>query len=379
MIASVYIRDGNIHFYNENGSFSNLGGIEYALGRPLLDFICYEPEQFIGSFSMIASAFDNDYAHIGAKSPDFIAGIREVMCETQQREIYVYFYSQILMDFIYTFIESPQHAIMQIAEKIPGAEEKLDWALGFEWSASSSAFIAVQSADKERRLFRAVNDVVAVMYEHLCNFQKFIVHEIEVLLHYRQEIEVPLGRSIDFIDILDEYHDINGYDSIYLEKPFRTFYGRTATQEVEQLYVIDSIEDLFRFEFIKMIENDIFIKRCKNCERFFIPNRRQDTEYCDRLFADTNRKCSEVGAMLRYEKKVAENPVWEAYKKAYRRFNSRTRNKKMTQNEFLQWSEQASQKRDMCLSGELAFDDYEAWLEQGRVRKPRIKKQQDTE
>lgn len=40
MIASVYIKGGNIHIYNEN-SYSNLGGLVYELGRPLLDFVCY--------------------------------------------------------------------------------------------------------------------------------------------------------------------------------------------------------------------------------------------------------------------------------------------------------------------------------------------------
>jgi hypothetical protein len=75
--------------------------------------------------------------------------------------------------------------------------------------------------------------------------------------------------------------------------------------------------------------------------------------------------------MRRYEKKVAENPVWEVYKKAYRRFNSRTRTKKMTQTEFLRWSEQAAEKRDECLAGKLSFEEFAAWLEQGRIRKGR--------
>jgi len=128
---------------------------------------------------------------------------------------------------------------------------------------------------------------------------------------------------------------------------------------------------LFRFEFIKMIEHDIFIKKCKNCGRFFIPERRVDAEYCNRIYGDTQRRCNEIGAMLRYEKKVAENPVWEAYKKTYRRFNSRTRTKKMTQAEFMAWSDEAAKKRDECLADKLTFDEYIAWLEQGRVRKPR--------
>jgi hypothetical protein len=45
----------------------------------------------------------------------------------------------------------------------------------------------------------------------------------------------------------------------------------------------------------------------------------------------------------------------------------------MTQSEFMAWSDEAAKKRDECLAEELPFDEYAAWLEQGRVRKPRSK------
>jgi len=368
MIASVYVKDGNIHFYNEKSSLSDIGGIAYELGKPLLDFVCYEPEQFEDGFSTITDVFDNDISHLRVKEPEFQVGLKQIMGELQQREIYVFFYGQMLMDFIFAFVDSPTKAIMRLEEKIPGAADELAWAMDFRWPSPPPGKVF---ADRDRLLLRAAKDAVVVMYKHLCKFQKFIIHEIEVLLHYRGEIEVPSGRSIDYIDILDEYHMITVGGNFYLEKPFRVFYGRVATKEVEQLYEIDSIEDLFRFEFIKMIEHDIFIKKCKNCERFFIPKRRADAEYCERTWGDTNRKCSEIGATLRYERKVADNPILEAHKKAYRRFNSRTRAKKMTQTEFMLWSEEAAQRRDECLAGNLSFEDFIAWLEQGRIRKSR--------
>ena len=86
-----------------------------------------------------------------------------------------------------------------------------------------------------------------------------------------------------------------------------------------------------------MCEYDVFIKKCLNCGRYFISRRRADTEYCDRVYMESGRKCREVGAMLHYERNVAENPILSAHKKAYRRFNSRARNKKMTQFEFMRW------------------------------------------
>ena len=93
--------------------------------------------------------------------------------------------------------------------------------------------------------------------------------------------------------------------------------------------------------------------------------------YCERTFGDSQRKCSEIGAMLRYERKVAENPILGAYSKAYKRFNSRTRARKMTQTEFLNWSEQARKMRDECVAGTVSFEEFVSWLEQGRIWKAR--------
>jgi hypothetical protein len=66
---------------------------------------------------------------------------------------------------------------------------------------------------------------------------------------------------------------------------------------------------------------------------------------------------------------VAENPILEAHKRAYRRLHSRVRHKTMTQEAFRQWSEESILKRDACLAGTLPFEEFFAWLEQGKKRK----------
>ncbi|MDR1558450.1 MAG: DUF6076 domain-containing protein [Clostridiales bacterium] len=364
----MYIKDGNIHFYNEEGSLSNIGGIVFELGKPLLNFVCYEQARFDDGFSMMADVFDHEFAYMSATQPDFKAGLNEAMGAFQQQEIYVYFYKQLLLDFIFTFIDSPKKAIEQLAGKIPGAEEKLDWTKNFEWPIPPPGKVY---ADKEKRLFRAVKDVVALLAEDLRAAQEATIYEVDLLILLRENVGLQTGSSMEYLYILDQLNVEHTGHSHFLEKPFRAFYGATIPPEIALLYEIDSIKDLLRFEFIKMIEHDIFIKKCKNCGHFFIPKRRADAEYCERPYGDTQRKCSEIGATLRYERKVAGNPILEAHKKAYRRFNSRTRAKKMTQSEFLAWSEEARQKRDACLAGELPFEEFSAWLEQGRIRKSR--------
>ena len=370
MIANVYIKDGNIFFCNEIASLSNIGGIAYELGKPLLDFVCYEPERFDEGFAIIAESFDNEYAHMGVKEPEFVAALKQLMGELQQKEIYLFFYNQMMMEFIFTFVDSPQEAIRRLAEKIPGAMEKLAWAMDFNWPAPPPGKVF---ADKEKRLFRAANDVVAIMSDDIRKKQGSMINEIQLLLSFREVMKTPEKSPLEYLYLIEEYRMENTGYYFYLGNPFRSFCGALPSREIVEFYEIHKIDDLFRFEFVKMIENDIYIKKCKNCGNFFIPRRRIDAEYCDRYWSGGPRKCSEIGATLRYERKVAGNPILEAHKKAYRRFNSRTRAKKMTQNEFMLWSEQATKMRDACLAGELPFEEFVVWLEQGRIRKSRGK------
>jgi len=366
MIASVYIKDGNIHLYNEQGSFSGIGGLAYELGKPLLNFICYEQAQFDDAFAITASAFDNEYAHLGAKSTEFISTLNEVIADQQKRgEVYLAFYSQMLMDFVFTFIDSPQAAIEQLAEKIPAAKERLDWAWNFTWPT------AQPSPDNEKRLYRAAMDVVALLSADLKLAQEATAYFVEALILLRQEIEAPKASSMEYLYVMEELNKKHTGHFHFVEHPIRAFYGMVKPPEIALLFEMNSVKDLLRFEFIKMIEHDIFIKKCKNCGHFFIPKGRIDTEYCDRISGEGPRKCSEIGAMIRYDKKVASNPVLDAHKKAYRRFNSRSRTGKMTNAEFLAWVDEAAKKRDECLAGELSFEEFIAWLEQGRVRKAR--------
>jgi hypothetical protein len=327
MIASVYIKDGNIVLYNDDKDFSALGGISCPLGKPLLAFLCYEKERFDEAFSGIASAFEVPGAEVGMHDAEFKAALRESLTEMQLHEPYVYFYNRALIKSVY-------------AGRPP------------------------------REVFGALSD-------DFRQTRAFAEFEIANLLMLREKF--PDKPPMEYLYMLDLMHERDFGSMYYLNEPFKTYYGLVQEPEIAEFYEIDTVRDLLRFELLKMIEHNIFIKKCKNCGWFFIPSRRADAEYCDRAFGETGRKCSEIGATLRYEKKVSENPVWEVYKRNYRRQNSRTRAGKMTQAEFLQWSEQAAGKRDECLAGSLPFDEYAAWLDRGRIRKPRQKKEQDAD
>jgi len=274
------------------------------------------------------------------------------------------------------FLSRVYDAVMLLADKMPLAKEKLGWALDFKWPSSQSSFVqVVQYADKDKKLFRAAKDVVALMSEDIKQKWDSMINEVELLLSFREVMGTPKQSPLEYLHMIELYRFEETGHYFYLENPFKTFYSVLPSQEIAQLYEIHTIDDLFRFEFVKMIEHNIFIKKCKNCNHFFMPRRRVDAEYCDRFWNNGSKRCSEIGAMLRYEKKVAGNPILEAHKKAYRRLHSRVRTKKMSNAEFNVWCIEANSRRDACLAGELVFEEFVEWLEQGRVRKPRSSQQ----
>jgi hypothetical protein len=115
MIASAYIKDGNMCLYSEDKSYTDLGGVAYVLGKPLLSFICYEPERFDDAFNSFAEAFEVPGAEIGRNSEAFKAELKTMMTETQIHEPYIFFYERAFMNAVYNG-QPPRKALTELTE-----------------------------------------------------------------------------------------------------------------------------------------------------------------------------------------------------------------------------------------------------------------------
>jgi hypothetical protein len=64
--------------------------------------------------------------------------------------------------------------------------------------------------------------------------------------------------------------------------------------------------------------------------------------------------------------KVHVDPIRKEYHKAYKRNHSRVRVGTMTQAEFLEWSDEAREKRDQCIAGVMSKDEFMEWVNNDR-------------
>ena len=127
-------------------------------------------------------------------------------------------------------------------------------------------------------------------------------------------------------------------------------------------YVLETLEDLLKYEVYGMIQAEKRIKRCKNCGRYFVIDK-GNVEYCDRIAAGETKPCSEIGKSRTYEQKIAKGGTAMAlYRKAYKTHFARIRSGTMTREEFDTWKNEATAKRQEVECGTLELEIYAAWL-----------------
>lgn len=133
----------------------------------------------------------------------------------------------------------------------------------------------------------------------------------------------------------------------------------------EQL-VVESLEQLLQWEFIKMVEAGAKIKKCACCGRYFLVKDGKNN-YCDRVFKG-DKTCLDVGSNHRFKEKKKNDAYYTAYRKAISRnqarVNSKTKEKQLSEYSFKYWREEAKRKRaEVYDDKEKRIGSFLGWLD----------------
>ena len=158
------------------------------------------------------------------------------------------------------------------------------------------------------------------------------------------------------------------YDE-FLEEEERRDFEAIITEVLET----EDARAFSEFLICRYLQENIHLRKCKYCGRYFNTHCRSKLEYCDRLIENSSKTCREMGSLRLYEKRKMEDPAVREYKRAYKTHNARIRYGLMTREEFTQWSVEARAKRDLCSAGELPLEEFVDWLNSDRppARSPR--------
>lgn len=134
----------------------------------------------------------------------------------------------------------------------------------------------------------------------------------------------------------------------------------------ESVYTIKNSFSLFLFEMAHIIDNDIPVKKCKNCGNYFIPLKRSDEEYCDYIFEEKTKKtCKDVGARLARAKKEKTDEFTSEYRKLYMRLKMQYRrspSKTYILEKLDMLVEEAKDIRKRIDNEDISKDEWKNWL-----------------
>jgi hypothetical protein len=373
--------------------FGNRSGITYDLGRNLLDFLWFDLNSLDGVYTdLYAYMLFPDHEKSNDAYRDrlfhFIDQI-DLYC------LYLHFYTQALLRFIE---ESAIQRMGAYSDLLAFTEDGPEYCDDEELYKDNDKLPFLPTEILQRLNSLGISPLESGPFIDLLkesdNAKRILLEDIRkkrIVLHSELDEIMVSNEVFDGKEALQELFLIDSKRSKRGEKPF--YIGHTFHSEylpahmtipnleelfewnidykkadIVQMYEINSVNDLIRFELLNLIDKEVVIKKCPCCGYYFIPVGRSDTKYCERKKKKGDKSCKEIGAMQKYKEKIANDKIQRAYDIAYKRNYSRARNKKMTQQDFNVWSQMASKMRDDCHAEIISFEDYQRWLDQTRKK-----------
>lgn len=132
--------------------------------------------------------------------------------------------------------------------------------------------------------------------------------------------------------------------------------GPLGNDDIIHSVFTDTILEAMYYDLFTVLENNMPIKICKNCNTPFIPKGRSDSLYCDRIMPGFKDKCSNIGALITYKNNLSD--IEAEFYAARRRYNTRVSRNPLLKTEFEVWKIKAREKLTAYRNNEISADEF---------------------
>ena len=144
--------------------------------------------------------------------------------------------------------------------------------------------------------------------------------------------------------------------------------------EMPKQYVLKSAYDAITLAFYQMVEDNVKVKKCLKCDKYFLVKNKQNTDYCGRIFEGGTQSCQQLGAMANFKKKNENNQPYIIFNLYYKRYHERKKVGSIKPPVFDNWNREACTKRDECMDGKCDLEIFEQWCYDSFPNRPRKNK-----
>lgn len=391
MLGKAYIKDKMVYMIYGEENIGERTGVIYEIGKHLTDFLWFDIDSVDKAYASFIHFFMK--AIYENKMP-----MEEVKRELSERidlldtfSPYLHFYTQLLINFMIDYPKDKKATLATLAQALTNKGDLLTPfinGIGDNTDLMQAMFSGQLSISTTAENFCSTIEEIAdgalkaktAIIEDISAKRECLFEEFEFIADVKKNAQGMT--TMQRLYLLDYKRKQEGKQAYYTAVTFSSQFAPISRMvnkaesieqlkailednaiDVVQMYVINDLDDLIRFELLNIITNELVLKKCKYCGHYFVPYGRSDMEYCSRVYSGENKPCDQIGAMKLYQAKKQDDPVEMAFKRAYRRMNSKARRKIITQSEFYNWSEQARKKRDDCHEGIITLGEYVTWLD----------------
>ena len=227
-------------------------------------------------------------------------------------------------------------------------------------------------------LQKALRDVINFSYN--INEEKYLngltpTQRYYIYVHsYKEDSYMDLFKYLTDVSFSQEF-DFSEYDKSIKESNFNSpeSLSKYIKNECKKnknfqiknyMYSFSSLLSAYYFCVLYFVENNIPIKICKNCSKYFIPENRVSSVYCNRIF-ENNKTCKEVGANNAYKEKLKKDEINLLYRKtlsAKKMLANRNPDIPMYLEKYEAWKSEANKYKQDIKSGKKTQEQFKQWL-----------------
>lgn len=171
--------------------------------------------------------------------------------------------------------------------------------------------------------------------------------------------------------INDILYDLRSGTPLVMENKYSIFKTAEFTQiqtlgeKTTVQYRFRSPIDYYIFLMMRFIENHPSVTLCQCCGKYFIPNTKRTTLYCDRIIRN-NKTCKQIAPVLKHKRDAAQDSVIQTFdrtkRKMYKRFERTNDSSKATANslsltQYYDWLSRAEKARKAYLAGKISAEE----------------------
>lgn len=130
--------------------------------------------------------------------------------------------------------------------------------------------------------------------------------------------------------------------------------------ELVQEFHIDSIEDFISVSLMQILQNNITIRKCENCDKLFISVNKSNEKYCTYKYKG-NKTCRDLSYAIHLQKDELSNIL----RKKYRTENAKKNRYNHIPNieeKFQTWYAKAKEQKSLCEKGKITYDEFNKWF-----------------